>query len=221
MLSLLGKVRSPAELLVCGLLVLVAFASTTFLLARLGTAQWMPVFDVPGEDSFFVYSVSDELSQMVLYHGLGKSIANARRADILFVGNSRMPLGLREDVIVPAAEKLGLRAFSLGCGHSEKIRFALDLIRKHDLRPKVVVVVGGPNLFTEGLSGPAKHAEQMTRWQAWKEWTEAEGRWDFQRIVHSWLPKIDFVGQNLTSSWIIYRSSRNGWWLPAIEPQGS
>jgi hypothetical protein len=63
----------------------------------------MPAFAMPDDDSFFIASVGDELSQMVLYHDLGDSIAHARQADILIVGDSRAQMGLREDVIVPAA----------------------------------------------------------------------------------------------------------------------
>ena len=87
----------------------------------------IPPFEVPS-DSFFVEAAGDDLSQMVLWHGLGNSIENARRADILFVGDSRMPVGLREEIIVPAAAALGLRVFSLACGHVERVRFALELM---------------------------------------------------------------------------------------------
>jgi hypothetical protein len=183
--------------------------------------EWMPHFEAPGDDSFFVYSTGDELSHVVLFHALGDSIENARRADVLFVGNSRMQAGLREEVIVPAAEKLGVHPFSLATGHAERVGFALALIRKYDLHPKVVVAVGGPNYYREGVSGRAAAAMKLTRWQAWKEWTEASSAWGFERIVHSWLPKIDWSGHDLTSGWIIYRSSRTGWWRPALEPGGS
>jgi len=204
-----------------------SFAVVTCLLPRLLSwsgktprVEWMPRFEVPGDDSFFVYSTGDELSHLVLYHNLGDSIENARRADILFLGNSRMPLGLREEVIVSEAEKLGLRVFSLATGHAEKLDFDLALIRKYDLHPKIVVAVGGPNYFKAGVSKRAAAAMKLTRWQAWKEWTEASSAWTFQRMLHSWLPKIDCDGQDLTSPWIIYRSSRTGWWRPALEPPG-
>jgi len=177
----------------------------------------MPRFEVPGDDAFFVYSVSDELSQMVLYHGLGESIANARRADILFLGNSRMPVGLREEVIAPAAEALGLAVFSIACGHSDRTSFALELIRKHDLRPKVVVVSGGPHIFEEGLSAVAERAMASSRWAAWNEWREASAAWAVQVALHRRIPKLDLYGQDLSSPWIIYRSTRTGWWRPALE----
>jgi hypothetical protein len=207
--------------------IVASFAAAVIVLPQLpagkgpgASAHKMPEFSVP-PDAFFISSTGDELSQMVLYHGLGDSIDHARQADILFVGDSRMPLGLREGVIVPEAQALGLRVFSLACGHVERVRFALDLIRKHDLRPRLVVVAGGPHVFEDVLSKPAEKAEKLTRWQAWNAWTEAEAAWAIQRRLHAWLPKVDWLGPGLAFPWIIYRSSRTGWWLPVREPEWS
>jgi hypothetical protein len=219
--------RGPLKLVGLAVTFSAGFLVATYLLPRLplgpGTSPRLldvPPFEVPS-DSFFVESAGDDLSQMVLWHGLGDSIENARRADILFVGDSRMPIGLREEVIVPAASALGLRVFSLACGHVERVPFALELIRKHDLRPKIVVVVGGSHIFRDLRSAPAEKASKLTRWQAWTAWIEADARWRLQRWLHSWLPKIDWFGHDLTASWIMYRSSRTGWLLPVVEPSES
>ncbi len=183
--------------------------------------QWMPSFEVPGDDAFFTYSVGDELSHVALFHDIGDSVSNARRADVLFIGNSRMPLGLREDGIVPAAEVMGSRVFSLGMGHSEGLGFALELIRRHDLRPKVVVVAGGPHFFGDRVSDRAVAAMQLTWWQAHKLWIETRARWGLQRWLHTIVPKLDWFGDEIASQWVIYRSSRTGWWRPAVEPAAS
>jgi len=180
----------------------------------------MPSFDVPGDEVFFTYSASGERSHLALYHDFGDSIANARDADILFIGNSRMPLALREEVLVPAAEALGLKVFSVATGHSESVEFALELLRRHDLRPKVVVAVGGPNYYRDRLSDRGAAVAELTAWQAWKEWFESGMKWSFQRAIHSRLPKLDWFDQPLTTDWVIYRSSSTGWWRPAREPRG-
>jgi hypothetical protein len=214
----------PLEMLGMAATFAVAFLVAMVVLPRLplgpkGSPRLLtvPSFTVP-RGSFFAETTGDEISQLVLWHALGDSIAHARRADILFIGDSRMPMGLRQADIVPAAGALGLRVFSLACGHVERVPFALKLIRKHDLRPKVVVVVGGPHLFRDVLSGPAEKAMKLTRWRAWTQWTEADARWRLQSWVHAWLPKIDWFGQRLTSSWILYRSTRTGWLIPVVEP---
>ena len=216
--------RGPFKIAAVAATFSVGFLAATHVLLRLPLASQrlldIPRFEVPS-DSFFVESAGDDLSQMVLWHGLGNSIENARRADILFVGDSRMPVGLREEVIVPAASALGLRVFSLACGHVERVPFALELIRKHDLRPKIVVAVGGSHIFRNLWSAPAEKAKRLTRWQAWTAWVEADARWRLQRWLHSWLPKIDWFGHDLTAPWIMYRSSRTGWLLPVVEPSES
>ncbi len=182
--------------------------------------QWMPVHEAPGEDSFFTYSSADERSHLALFHDFGESISNARNADILFLGNSRMPLGLREDVIVPAAESAGVSVFSLATGHGEPVGFGLDVIRRNDLRPKVVVAVGGPEFYGRFYSPRAESVAALDRWQAWKEWSESGWRWAFERRIHSWVPRLDWFGSPLTTDWIIYRSPATGWWRPAREPRG-
>lgn len=177
-----------------------------------------PRLEIPQSDSFFVASVGDELSQKVLYHALGESISHARQADILLLGDSRAQMGLREDVIVPAAARLGLRVFTLACGHAERLPFFLEVIRKNDLRPKIVVAVGGEHIWGEDMSGPAERAVAESHWEAWKEWIEGRAAWNVQRVLHSYLPRVDFFDQKLEDGWVMYRSARTGWWRPALQP---
>ena len=182
--------------------------------------QQYPEFGDPGPDAFYAVAEHTELSHAILYHDLGSSIANARRADVLFLGNSRMPLGLREEFLVPEADKLGLRLFSLGCGYAELLRFPLELIKKHDLRPRVVVVSGGPHMFFEGVSSVAEEALAMTRWDAAKQWLEVAASWNLRTRLHAALPRLDFFDRRLHSDWVTYRSARTGWWRPVAEPRG-
>ena len=216
--------RGPLKIAAVAATFSVGFLAATHVLLSLPLASQrlldIPRFEVPS-DSFFVEAAGDDLSQMVLWHGLGDSIENARRADILFVGDSRMPVGLREEIIVPAAAALGLHVFSLACGHVGRVPFALELIRKHDLRPKIVVVVGGPHVFRNLWSAPEEQARKLTRWQAWTAWIEADARWRLQSWLHARLPKIDWFDRDLIANWIMYRSTRTGWLLPVVEPSSS
>ncbi len=182
--------------------------------------QRYPKFIRPGPDSFFAVPEHTELSHSVLFHGLGRSIENARQADVLFLGNSRMPLGLREEFLVPKAEERGLHLFSLATGYAERLTFPLAVIRKHDLRPRVLVVSGGPQIFRSGISVVAQEAFRMSRWDALKQSFEESAAWRFRTRLHSVIPKIDFFGRRLHSDWIIYRSERTGWWQPVASPKG-
>ncbi|MDA8016106.1 MAG: hypothetical protein MPN21_01560 [Thermoanaerobaculia bacterium] len=181
----------------------------------------MPKFERPDGEFFYLNSEDGELSQRVLYHRIGPSIDNALDADILIFGNSRMQLGLRGDVLVPKAEALGVRIFGLGCGHSEKVRFAVELIRRHDLRPKIFIASGDPEFYSEGKSKIADWTMQLSGWEAWRGYFDAQGSWEFRSRLHRYLPKLDTVGRVPIPRWIIYRSERTGFWLPLREAKSS
>jgi len=171
----------------------------------------------PGPSYFYDNAWGFELSQPVLYHDLGESIKNARKADILFIGSSRLQLGIREEFILPLAEKADVRVFSLGSGHSEGAAFPLDLIRKHDLKPKVVIVFGGSGVFRGKYSGVAAQTKRMTRWDAIKIWWETAVSWNIRYRLHRFLSKIDVTGRGISSRYVVYRSEFSGWWKPGRE----
>ena len=174
--------------------------------------EFTPEFDVPSEpEYFFVHGRQPELSQSILYHGLGDSITHARQADVLFIGDSRMPVGLRSEVLLPSADALGIRLFSLGMAHVERVRFALDLIRKHDLNPKVVVVVGGPHIYRDVYSEMSRQAIQMSKWDAMKNQFEATAWWNIQYRLHYLVPKIEYFRNKFQPGYIYYRSSHINW----------
>ncbi|MFC1853184.1 hypothetical protein ACFL27_23550 [candidate division CSSED10-310 bacterium] len=213
-------------------LLLSIFLCSSFLTARIlpklplrsgkyPRVQYMASFEVPlGPEFFFAHSRQSELSQSIMYHNLDDSMDNARLADIIFIGDSRMPLGLREEFLMPKAAQIGVSLFSLGFGHVEKAKFGLLLIRKFNLKPKVVVVAGGPFIFQDSLSGVGEQAVRMTRWDAIKQWFEAASWWNIKRRLHSVLPKIEFFNGRLHARYIHYRSSRTGWWKTVLEPNG-
>ncbi len=183
--------------------------------------QYMASFEVPKESEFFfAHSRQSELSQAIMYHDLDDSMTNARLADIIFVGDSRMQMGLRAEFLMPKAEQIGVRLFSLAFGHVEKAKFGLALIRKFNLKPKVVVVGGGPFVFQDSYSKVAEKAIGMTRWGAIKHWFEAAGWWNIKRRLHSVLPKIEFFNGRLHARYVHYRSSRTGWWKTVLEANG-
>lgn len=182
---------------------------------------YTPEFEVPGTSYFYTDAWNFELSQPVLYHNLGASIGNAKKADIIFIGNSRTQLGVREEFIVPLAREYELKVFSIGSGHSEGVAFALDLIRKHDLKPKIFVIFGGSHIYHGGYSKVAEATKRMSRWDAAKLWGETAMSWNLRYRLHSVVPKLDIYGRGITSRYIMYRSVVTGWWKPAIEQPGA
>lgn len=165
----------------------------------------------PGADAFFVSRGEHELSHLALYHSIGPSIENARKADILIIGNSRAQLGFDEQVWVDSAEALGLRIFNLSVGHADSAQFARDIMRKHDLRPKVMIANGGDFLYYGGYSDWAKEVVDMSRWGAIKAYFEYSFAWNVERQLHRYLPYLDYFNR-WRYGWIHYRSSQTGWW---------
>lgn len=181
-------------------------------------SQTIPELMEPGSDTFFATTTGHDLSHIVLYHDIGESIANARSADILIVGNSRAQLGWHEEVLQVEAERLGLKIFNLAVGHGDAARFALELIRKHDLRPRILICSGGPFMFNDRLSEWAREVVEMSPWEARKIAWERQAAWKLGTFVHAYLPRLDYFDQPLTSWWVHYRSENTGWWRNLLEP---
>jgi len=83
------------------------------------------------------------------------SVDAMRRADVLFLGNSRLQLGLDPVLLKESMSAAKLNYFVLGFGYSAQYRFALSLIMRYDLRPKVLVINADP-FFDDVLSAPAR-----------------------------------------------------------------
>jgi hypothetical protein len=80
------------------------------------------------------------LDHDVLYHNFGKSIENAKKADILFLGNSRVQLGLDRDLLQSFAKRYRLNYFNMAFANIGSYEFPLMIIRKYNLRPRVIIV---------------------------------------------------------------------------------
>ena len=204
------------------ILAVLGFLFSILLVDKIGFSRSLKIkplytadFEVPVGPYFYLDAWNFELSKPVLYHGLGDSIEHARAADILFIGNSRTQLGIREEFIVPLAQQHGLKVFSLGSGHAERVGFAMEVIKKHDLRPKVVVILGGSHVYHHSYSDVAKAAIELTRWDAQKLWLETALSWNFRYRLHRIVPKLGLLGHGISSGYIMYRSEVTGWWKPA------
>lgn len=209
------------------LVLLVSFALTSWVLPQLPLrggehpqSLRTPDYPDPGADAFFVSDGGDELSHIVLYHDIGASIKQARQADILLFGNSRAQMGWQERVFVEGAARGGLKVFNIAVGHADKTRFALDLIRRHDLHPRVVIASGGPFVFTEGVSPWAAEVMAMNAWDARKYFWERSAAWWIGSRLHRLLPRLDCFATGPQGHSILYRSAADGWWRNAMEPPG-
>lgn len=204
---------------------LIAGYGVSYLPLREGKAPrllYWEQFEIPVEPEYYFFEpVGDELSHTIFYHDLGDSINAARQADIIFIGNSRLNLGLRGEVIVEEAERLGLKVFPLGFGFGEAHRFPMEILRRHNLSPKLVVSTGGPWFYGDRISEIGLEAMNMSRWDAVKKRLEAVAVFNLTYLLHQYLPRFDIYNKELYPAWISYRSARTGFLKVVREPGAS
>jgi len=127
------------------------------------------------------------VSHAILYYGFGRSIENARDADLLLLGSSRVLAGFAPDLLVPFAETHGFQVFNLGFGHVESDLFPGIVIERHDLRP-AMVVVDADGFFTNRMSLKARSIHTGSWFGDLRARVEATGAYLHRQLMWSWLP---------------------------------
>lgn len=181
------------------------------------------IAEKPRDSHYLAHDRNGHLDHYVLYHGIDRqAIANLKRAQILFVGTSRLMFALRSRILRPWAREKGLTYYALGFGMREGDTFTLDLIRKHDLRPELVVVnVDG--FFARELSEWAERVVSDTafgaRRQVWEAQIAHEGRRLIHRVIPNWIDLYGRPGLPSGGEFIAYRSRSDGTWSISPWPE--
>jgi len=142
-----------------------------------------------------------------LYFNLGNSVAPVKRADVLFLGNSRALFGFRRDALRSFFESMGLRYYVLAFGHGEDSVFARALIEKHDLHPKWVVINADP-FFREEIGWFGAKVVRESRFDALKFRLETYATFTVSRSLHRRLPYLSPL--QTFQEFIWYRSRSDG-----------
>jgi hypothetical protein len=142
-----------------------------------------------------------------LYHNLEGAIAKARRADVLFLGNSRTMFALPQETLRPFFARLGLRYYVLAFAYAEANLFPEEIIRRHGLTPRWVVINADP-FFTDQASEFARRVMAETRFDAWKFRFETNGAFEVRRRLHRFVPYVEIAGPD--RDWILFRSYEDG-----------
>jgi hypothetical protein len=170
----------------------------------------------PGPEYYLAHDRGGHLDHHVLFHGTDpEAMARLKEADILFVGTSRMMFAIRSRVVTPWAIAHDVKYYALGFGHRDGDAWVLDVIRRHDLRPKLVVVnVDG--FFGRARSEWADRVRRDSVFGAVKAQLEGEIGHEMRRAIHQVIPNwIDLYGRPgfpFGSEFIAYRSRENGTW---------
>lgn len=168
----------------------------------------------PPPDHFLAHDRGGHVDHHVLLYGLDDDlIDNMRRADVLLMGNSRLMFALRGPVLRQYFVTRGLRPFALGFGHLEQHRFPLEVMRRHGMRPKIVIA-NVDNFFGGVTSAWGQRVLRDTTFEAWKVHAEANASHAVRRTLHQVIPHIPDLWDG-EREFVIYRSERDGAWFIA------
>jgi len=167
----------------------------------------------PDSTWYLAYNGGTQLDHYVLFHGFGESIRSARQADILILGNSRSQFGLPSEPLRAFERRHGVKIFHMGLGFVEAHSFPLEIIRKFDLRPKLVVV-NADGFFADGESLMAREVRATPRWTAAKNVYENLA----SSVVMPWVSAVFPHFTAPPAKAYLLRSSVHGSWRPVGWP---
>jgi hypothetical protein len=209
---------------VLGSLIAITYGAWLMLPGLAGRIKHISLADrPPGTEYYLAHDRGGHLDHHVLYHGTDpEAMRHLREADVLFVGTSRMMFALRSRVLTPWAVAHGIKYYALGFGHRDGDEWVLDIIRRHDLRPKLVVVnVDG--FFGRARSVWANRVRRDSMFGAGKAQLEGEIGHEVRRAIHRVIPNwIDLYGRPgfaFGNEFIAYRSRENGTWTVSPWPE--
>ncbi len=179
----------------------------------------------PDDDHYLANDVGGQVDHHVLWFDIDPVVARRlREADVLFVGHSRLMFALRPDVLRPFFARHGVSYYAMGFGFREHDRFPLQLIRRLDLRPRLVVA-NADGFFTGGLSPWAEQVNRDTAFAARKLRWEAEAahrvRGVVQHVLPNWFQMLGLPGLGVRRAFVSYRSRFDGTWQISPWPEGT
>ena len=178
----------------------------------------------PGDaDHYLAGDIGGQVDHHVLFFGIDADAqSRLQAAEVLFLGNSRLMFALRPEVLRPGFAALGRSYYAMGFGFREADRFPLAIIRRFDLRPRLVVV-NADGFFGGGLSAWAEVVNRDTAFAARKLRWEAETAHDVRRAVHivapNWLALFGRPGLGHARELNMYRSRFDGTWQVSPWPE--
>ena len=164
----------------------------------------------------------------VLYHNIGRSIDNARAADIIVLGHSMVLWGLRDDQLVEFGRKHGIRIFNMASAGDGSGEFLRRVIERWQLRPKLWIINAddhAANFFSVSLddfgnsgNSSANLVVKYSRLHGFFNVVGRNLRWRLEDLIVNTLPAA--VGKAFLTTYPglhVYRSAVDGSWdLQAI-----
>jgi hypothetical protein len=212
-----GRRRSTYSLeLACVLLCTIVFALLTsawLLTARSISWRFRPLaaeVSQPPSPAWYLAYFNGDVEHFSVYDNLDGAAEALNRADVLFLGNSRMQYAFRNrDVLRRFFYSRGLTYFVLAFGYEEGGIFPEAIIRKFNLHPKWVIVNADP-FFGLPLTAVSSRAMSFGYLEAWKSRFEAVSSLAVQRSIHRIFPYFALSQWDVHPQWIYYRAKSDG-----------
>ncbi|WP_316225673.1 hypothetical protein [Bradyrhizobium sp. SZCCHNS3052] len=159
-------------------------------ISRAGDRSWYRNF---GGDS-----VTEIQDQDLFYHGIGRSIDNARQADVIILGSSLVSFALDETVMRERLEQpYGLKFYNMAFVGVASGEFARQIALKYHLHPRLWILNaddggGGGNFFHRNLTRAFGAdvrpipSTKLSRYGATYEIIRRNLRWRFEDVTRPW-----------------------------------
>lgn len=165
----------------------------------------------PSPDDYLGY-FRGSVDEYAIYDNFGHAADALKKADVLFLGNSRVMFAFRErEQLDHYFAARSLRYYVMAFPYGEQSALPEAVIRRYDLHPKWVIV--NPDPFFGGK--PSKVGAKVladTRFDAFKFRLETVSAFQSQRLLHRIVPYLGTLWpqDDQEGEWIWYRSKQNG-----------
>ncbi|MBF0440625.1 MAG: hypothetical protein HQK54_01855 [Oligoflexales bacterium] len=171
--------------------------------------------------AFFANPVNQHtVDHYVLYHNLKPWVQDAKKAEIIFAGNSKTLYAFDIPKFKELMQPINLNLYNLGFQQAEGWGFTKVLLEKYDLRPKILII-NGEEFFPRPPSGFAQYVMSQSRFSAWKSVFEDEMCFNTMISIH----RFAYFPYWLTTDGgrAKFRSLTNGSWrwgfkIPGLQP---
>jgi hypothetical protein len=168
--------------------------------------------------------VTRELSDReVLYHGIGASIENARKADIILLGHSVFQFAIDNALVEEFERRHGIRIFNMYSAGNASGEFLRLIVKRWDIHPKLWIINADDypaNFFNDKLDdfaatgrGSVMSIVKEPRVVGYVRVAGRNVRWRIEDWLLEYLPRTvakAFFGRMLTLSTNTWRSALNG-----------
>jgi len=175
--------------------------------------EWVHIDPLPPDyknwDSFALFEAHGQIDiNNAFYYDIGPMISQARKADVLILGNSRPFFAFRDEKIQTIEKKTGLKFFSL-VGPGDNFLFSEEIILRNHLYPRFIIV-NDDNFFNPKLWPFQKEAMTGSWWHSWSITYVDYYQWLAQYYLRKFVPDFYFFKANQGKELYTLRSPEDG-----------